>query len=811
MDLNESNEDEINIKNNDFFNYKGYFIENHIEDNEPKIFEFGAHFSYQELYKRLEILRGIQIEEEKNNKKEKITQIKKKKIYFRERNNTKEKTNENNFNLIMKIFKPKIKSRNIGEIDNENNNQKELTFIPKTSFKKNFTIKKDEKINQSINSYKYNSNKLNYKRKNNIKKNVIYNINNSNKKINLTNKNIKIKLNQIKFKTNFGNYIIAKNKMKKNICQQTKLISKNKNLNKNNNYSCITNSHKFLITKLNNMRSKYKKDIKMKDLSFNSTIKSNINIKGINRDIDDNKYGKTGINFNYNSKKNESSKKNIENLDLKLEKIFINSCNSYKIKKKISSPSECFLNDYKWRLYKYSHNSSKKILTILPLNNNICNFSIKPNCRNKTNKNYFSYKNIIPIKLNNHSSILYSRKNNFSITENNNKSLLKNKTIENFKLNKKKDNEIENERNLTQSTFINKNSIIFRNISSDCLNKSNYNKNINKINENNNKVVFHNSKDKFNNLFDKKEKKSRNIVNNFLFENTSSINITEHKKTKNTINNFLKLNKTYQNKNLIKINKKQFNLYKTIINLKNNIKKNRKIFIGIPSSSKKKKSFMISLDNNHISKNFNSIGYIGKKNKKNNNNLYIYRLINNKSNRKTNDSKVYKYKSKSKEKNYLENKKIIIRNNENTMNNNRNNSSNKNLEKFHLFNTSNKVLRINNIKNKTKSNLKNIGTKDHKFLGKKSEGKNKVNISININNSNVIYNKIINNKDNKNYSNVLNNSKKPRKANNKMIINSLSFQQNKNLINNSKLRNANLTNNNDKNIKFSKIPNNNKK
>ena len=798
MDLNESDAEEIDFDNKDLFNYKGYFVENDIEDIEPKFFEYGAHFSYQELCKRLEILKLIQIEEEKkNDKKEKKTQINKKKINYKERNNTKDKTNDNNFNTIMKIFAPKIKSRNIGEIDNDNNNQKELTFIPKIKFKNNFTIKKDEKINQSINSCKYNSNRLNYKRINNNQKNIKYSINNSNKKINLTNKTIKIKLKQIKFKTNFGNYIIAKNKMKKNICQQIKLISKNKNLNKNNNYSYITNSHKFFPTQMNNIKSKSIKDFKLKDLSFNTTIKENINIKGINntRDIDENKCGKNGLNFNYNSKKNEVSKKKVNNLDLKLDKISINSCNSYK--NKISSPLDYLLNDYKWKQYKYCHNFSKKILTILPIYNSICNFSTKSNDKRK----YYSYKNILPIKLNNYSSILYSRKNIFSITE---KSLLNNKTIEKIKLNKEKINEKEKGRYLTQSSFINKNNEILRNISLDCLNKRN-NKNINKINGNNKKSVSHNRKENFNNLFNKKEKKSRNIDNNFLFENTSSINITEYRKSKNKYNNLLNLNKTYHNKNLLKINKKQFNLYKTIINKKKNIKKNKKIFIGFPFSSKKRKSFMISLDNNHIAKNFNSTGYLEKKNKKNNNNLYIYRLINNNSNKKSNNSKDYKYKSKSKDKNYLEIKKIIIRNNNISINSKRNKGSYKNLENFHLSNISNKVFRINNIKKKTKINLKNIGTKTNQFLDKKKDDKNKVNISININNSNIIYNKVINNKNNKNYSNILNNDKNPSKANNKLIMKTLSIQQNKNLINNSKLRNVNLIDNNDKNIKFSEI------
>ena len=801
MDLNNLNTDEINIKNYDIFNYKGYFVEKDNEDDEPKYFEFGAHFSYKELYKKLKILKEKKIEEEKNNKIEKITQIKKNKISFKERKNTKDKINENNFNLIMKIFENKIKSRNIGEIDNDNN-KKELTFIPKINLKSNLSIKKDEKNEISIKSCKYNSNKLNYMRinNNNNQKNIIYNKSNSIKKINLNNKIIKFELNKIKFNSNSncGKYIITKNKNQKKICQQTKLISRNKNLNKNNNYSFIINSHKYFKTQLNNMKSKSITNIKVKNLSFNSTLKNSLNIKGINnnKDNDENKYAKNILKFNYNSKINEFSKKNVNNLDLKLDKLSINSYFSYKIKNKISSTIECPLNVYKWKENKYSNNFSKKILTILPIYNSLFSSSNKSNSKNKEKFKYLTYKKYLPNKSNSHSSFFNSRKNNFSLTDNN-KSLLQNKTIEKIKLNK--DNEIDKEKDLTQSSFKNKNNIIYSNLSLDYLNKSNNNKNISKINENNKKVESNNIKENFNKLFDKKEIKSRNINNNFLFENTSSINIIDYKSTKNVNNNLLKLNKTYQKKNFIKINKKQINLYKAIINLKKENKKNKKILIDIPSSSKKKNSFMFQIDNNQNIKNFNSKGYIEKKNKKNkiiNNNSYMYSLVNNKSNKKSNGLKDSINKLKRKERSYLENKKINIGNNEIIIHNNRNNNSNK-------------IFRKNNINNKINNNLKKIGLKTHQFMGKKRNSKNKININININNSNIIYNKIMNNKDNKNNSIDINNNIKFRKSNKKIITKSFSFQQSKNSINNSKLGSINLIDNNDKNKKFSKIPYNN--
>ena len=41
--------DEIEINNN--YDYKGYFIENEEAEEDPKFFEFGAHFSYNQIKK----------------------------------------------------------------------------------------------------------------------------------------------------------------------------------------------------------------------------------------------------------------------------------------------------------------------------------------------------------------------------------------------------------------------------------------------------------------------------------------------------------------------------------------------------------------------------------------------------------------------------------------------------------------------------------------------------------------------------------------------------------------------------------------
>lgn len=67
---NSQNNSEIDLEyaEGDVYNYKGYFSqdnENEAEEDEMKIFEFGAHFPYRLLYRKLEVL-GREINEEKS-------------------------------------------------------------------------------------------------------------------------------------------------------------------------------------------------------------------------------------------------------------------------------------------------------------------------------------------------------------------------------------------------------------------------------------------------------------------------------------------------------------------------------------------------------------------------------------------------------------------------------------------------------------------------------------------------------------------------------------------------------------------------
>ena len=169
---------EIDV-NNDILNYKGYFVENANEDNEPKYFEFGAHFRYKDLYNALKIIKQKRLRQIMEKKEEKtISQPKAKKIENRERNNTKNNnknknaTLENNIQNILKGFKSRIRSRNIG-VEQQNDIQNELTFVIRN--KNNFSVKKDEKNINYLYGNKTNFTKVN----NNIKKSVNGNNNNN--------------------------------------------------------------------------------------------------------------------------------------------------------------------------------------------------------------------------------------------------------------------------------------------------------------------------------------------------------------------------------------------------------------------------------------------------------------------------------------------------------------------------------------------------------------------------------------------------------------------------------------------------------
>ena len=804
MNVDDSNDDEIDVKN-DIFNYKGYFVENEEDEEDPKYYEFGAHFSYQDLYNALLILKEKQLKEEKGKEIEKILHINKKKITNRERNNTKNKIkkNENNLNDIIKNFKFKGRSRNIG-IDNENENQNDMTYVPKISFKNNLSIQKCEK-NQGklLNPYRTNYTRSNYlKIYRNIKDRInINNYNKSSKKINISNKNKKNRLNQIKIGKYSDKYILTRNINQNNINMSNNLLAINKTLNqenKNINNIYDMKLQKSFQTQIKEMKKSNKKELKLDSIIYNSNSKKRGDVrKKSNRGRKKAKItNKKNVNINLNKK--DSSNNNIKN-DVDKGNIGNSfSCNTKNNLKKlnpkiISTPLEYFLNSYKSKNSKYSPEISKNCYGALKSGNMKSNSSHKINSKNK-NKNKevkIFLDKYMPVKLNKHLDEFES-KGIISISIDNNKNnYFNNKKSEKNKLNKKNNY-------ITQSSF--NNNKTFPNISTDYLDKNN--KNIN-----NNKKDSKNKKENINYLCNKKEK-SRNTINNFLSSNISSNNYTENNNiiAINNNNDHIKINNTQMNNPYLKAKNKEIIKNKTFTNLKkikNNIE-NKKILIGFPSSSNKKNGFSSQLGHNSLF-GYYSTSFIGKNNKKTKiNNSYFNNKILNKSKQKLNLAKGCVIKSKNKKKIFSKNKKQIIFTTNNDININNNNQGTQN--------NMPKITKLkNNIKNKSvivKNNLLDKANELKKYQSLINKKDNNINIRININNNNIIYNKIVNNKDNNSIqNNKINLEKNIINVETQKLDKSPSFNKAKNM---PKLLNKNIINN-VKNKIVQKVNNNYKK
>ena len=712
----------------------------------------------------------------------------------RERNNTKNKDKkiENNLNNIMKNFRFKGRSRNIG-IDYEDENQNELTYVPKISFKNNLSVKKEEKSQgKSLNAYKTNNNKSNYlKIYRNIKDRININNYKSNKKMKFSNKHKKNKLNQIKIGKYSDKHILTRNTNQNNISKPNKLLTTNKTLNQeNNNFNNICDIQKSFQTQIKEIKIHNNKKLNLDNIIINS----NSNKKGLV--ITKSNKNKSKIinkkNLNLYLKKNENNNNRNHEDKGKAGNSF--SCNTKNNLKKInqkiiSTPLEYLLNSYKSKNTKYSPEISQNILGVLRSGNNKNNSSHKVNSINKKNKDKkISIDKYIPVKLNKHLDVFEPKGIiSISIDNNNKNNYFNNKKGEKNKINKKNNF-------ITQSSF--NNNKTFPNISIDHADKSN--ENINK------KKNSKNSKENLNYLLNKKEK-SRNKINNFLFNNISSVNYTENKNI-NTLNNnnneHIKINNTQQNDIYFKYNNREIIKNKTFINLKKNKndRKHKKILINFPSSSIKKNGFLSQLDHNSLF-NYYSTSFIGKNNRKNRiNKSNFNKLLINKSKQRLNLAKECIIKSKNKESIFLKNKK---KNNLTGSKDNNNNS-----------NQNNNISKISKLKNNIKNNsmiIKNtITDKQNEFRKYQSLIQKKdsnINIRININNNNIIYNKIVNNKsnNNSNHNNKINTEKNIIDVEIQKINKSPSFNKAKNI---PKFLNKNITTNNLKKKNMQKLNNN---
>ena len=185
FDEDEESNENIEVKD-DGYNYKGYFVENE-EEEEKKFYEFGAHFPYMYLYKRLEIIAQEREEEQKELEKKLLE--KEKESRDDPATNEESKPNENLKDLLS-IFQQKGKSRNRGDVGIG------LTYMPQMNKKKNNKLNDIESVAINLIKSTDDQNQNENKDKKNINinsKNSALNNNSNTKNNNCANKKEKNK------------------------------------------------------------------------------------------------------------------------------------------------------------------------------------------------------------------------------------------------------------------------------------------------------------------------------------------------------------------------------------------------------------------------------------------------------------------------------------------------------------------------------------------------------------------------------------------------------------------------------------------
>lgn len=127
-------ENEIDRLNGDLYNYKGYFAQDdeNEEEEETKIFEFGAHFPYCFLYRKLEALQQ-EINEAKYSKSSSLNQETQSKAYD-EKEEYIQQNNNNTINLT--IPQKNLSCLNHSVVIQENNKPSDNELILSTDVTK---------------------------------------------------------------------------------------------------------------------------------------------------------------------------------------------------------------------------------------------------------------------------------------------------------------------------------------------------------------------------------------------------------------------------------------------------------------------------------------------------------------------------------------------------------------------------------------------------------------------------------------------------------------------------------------------------
>ena len=537
-----NNEDDNTEGNNDIYNYKGYFAEN--EDEEKKFYEFGAHFSYKLLYKKLEILA------QQREKEQKELESKLKIKESREDPATNEESNTNdNLKDILSIFQQKGKSRNRGDINIG------LTYMPQN--KKNINNLNSNEV-PGLNIIKSTSRQNPYE---NMNKNKLNRMNNKNKSNNIIN----IKIN--------------------------KNLSNKKNKNKNKSF---------------NINNKLRKRNNQNKINVNNSI--NNNVIGLNIYNKIKYFEKTNLknlthDMPYISKIKDNLAKKLKSIQYSKEKLRKQIINTGKLEQKLTKVNKI---NSKWSCSKFYGNQNKKNLSssknmlskekksIKKINNNSCISSDKKKEKKKSfiNNNNLMYKSK-SYKNTNIQGNIQSIKDNYY--KNNKNKLIFNSMISNKQFNSKNSQiKIPNNNNYkslkdkinskTSSNLKKKNFEFIENISKN-----------KKISRNNNMPVYerslNNTNKIFNSLNDISGNNNSKIIKNINF-NSNLNNLTQQlkqeysKKYKKHIYNPISFSKPslYKHPNSKTSNKpktatfkNKANLMDTQVKLKNYLNKNKEL------------------------------------------------------------------------------------------------------------------------------------------------------------------------------------------------------------------------------------------